>query len=761
VRETARALEQANRAVLAQARTALATDASETLRLLTTLSPAASGWDVARVIAADALSRPRVVATVSVDALSRADSYAVDTAHGRAFAWGAGEDAKQGAKPLWTIDLATGAVTAASTGNGSSQLPDRMYACEDGKRLIGARHLPFYSNIDLTASGELHRLGDGGFYMVVVDLATGAREAMLLDATAAWRFAAPCRADFRLDVDHGHLVWWDDRAAAPRILADGIAAAMLSSDHRHAVSVDDRGVTQWWDLAANTSKALGTFRNARLLAMSSDGRVVVIHDVRNDRAVALRVGRPPIELRLRDATWVVAPDGGWLAAGTRERVVWLRGDRFERAEDLLVDRVQELTLSDDGHYLIARAAHAYVWDMAAGAYRQTLGDRGTVAARVVGAARMLTRDEAGTLQIWQLAVPRLVLADPHAVSLSPDGRWIVDETADGLRRIDTSGASPAEFTRWPAPPPASMTLRLQDGAIARNGDVIVTLERDVWVWPRGGAWNRLGPAPETGRAQVSWTRAGAAMAMTDSEIVVWERGAVRNIAPFPTLQARRLVAVRDDLALAAAATVDGTVSLVDLSRKTEIALPGSRDWGQFSGDGHALVTGTADPAIDSYVWDVASARGHPIEGRDELWFRAIARDGRRVAVQRRDAIVVVDVADGTQWILPRSKGSLQVVFDDAGRRLIIGSNDNVTLWDIAAREGRVLLDDAASAVAEGRGLIVVPHRGVVQLTAIAAGQHAITVATRHGVFQFTDDLPFAPRELRATIAAKAPSAPLN
>jgi hypothetical protein len=651
-----------------------------------------------------------------------ASKWTIDANRGRAFAWSWGW--------LWTIDLATGAVTTLDAKR--PVWPDAMIACDDGKRLVGWSPTAY-----------------GTIAITVYTLGADAPAEQTLDPEATWRIAADCHADYGVLVDgRGRLLWWDAQASAPRVLAErDIAAAILAGDHRHAIAVDTQGTTTLSDVTGGTPPvALGNFPGAWPIAISSDGRVAVLRGPGGDAVV--RAGEATLALPAGAPTWIVAPDGTWIAAALADRVVWRHGANFERDDALLAEPAESLALSRDGRWLIARskARRAYAWNMAAGGWREQLGDQPVDDAAPAGPDRAVTRHPDGSVRVWTLVAPRLVTADPDDVTTSADDRWIVDETDAGLRRIDASGAVPTATTTWPVPRPPLASVRLLRGnAIGRDGDVIVRIDPDVWIWRGGGDWQRLGAAPETGAMAepvLGWTDDGAPMAWADREIVVWERGGARRIAPFQIPAVRRLVAVRHDLAVAAAIdTTDETVLLIDLARGTETPLPGSSgasldDQVGFAGDGRYLVTGAAG-GDGHLLWDVATARSRVIPRAAGRAGIAISDDGARVALSTPNAVELADLAGGARVVFDTGSGLRAHAFDDGWRRLVTSSDAGITLWDVGAHEGRRLIDDGDAR----------------EITFDAAG---VTIATGRGVFRFADDLPTAPCALRAALGAPCP-----
>jgi hypothetical protein len=690
------AVAQANRAILAQARTLLATDPSESLRLLATMSPDGPGWDAARVIAADAFSRPRVVATAMLRQGAQppmeTSKWTVDPTHGRAFFWSWGW--------LWIVDTSTGTVRTLSFER--HVWTDTMVPCEDGKRLVGW---------SVSVEGDVR--------IVELELSRDAPDERMMDLGSAEKLLASCHGDLALAGD---------------------PSRVLMRDRRHALAIADDGTLVRSDITTKSDERVGTFAGAELQAASADGRVVVLR--RGDVDYMVRVGSAPVQLGPRDARWVVAPDGSWLVAATGQRVVRLHGELANIDDVMLDEPVESLDLSPDGRWLIARGRRTYVWDMPAGAWRHTLGGQASVAAAWVGANLVVTRDSLGTVQVWTLPTPDALVVDPGYPIASSDARWVAYEPEGGVARVDASGGTPEERIPWPVEKPEPIVI--DPAGLSRTGDLVVEMNDAVWIWPRGGAWQRLGVAPEAGALiapQTGWTRSGAAFAWGDHEVVIWEHGRERRIAPFATPATRRLVAVRDDLVLAAAVdTIEGTVLLVDLATRSEVALPGSRgthlqDRVVFSADGDHLVTGASERGFDGHlVWDVTRLRAHRVERGDAHpeWIQ-ITRDGARAALGGPMGPVVIDVASGNRRDVIAPGRARFLAFDAAGGRLLFGGDEGATLWDIAAGEGRSLTSGDAYV--------------------LGIGEHGAIVDVDRGIYRFTDDLPAEPCALRARLGA--------
>jgi len=611
-----------------------------------------------------------------------------------------------------------------------------------------------------------------------VALAVGAIATAVLVAFGAWSIRRILAETHRADDERDRAIANATRADHERDLAITAANHAIVAQARNVIDVDPK---QAIALITTMDPRGGSWDAARVIAADarSRPRVIATATLRDDQ------GGPPIE----DHKWMVdaahqrAFVWSWnhlwivdLATGQTRRIDgpnWI-GPMFACADGtrLLVSsrflvgggtEVETLDLAtgaretrveapcpavgdaDDPRWRIAfdTGEGAVAVDLQTGATSPLRSGADAIDALPAGQGRAVTRHRDGRIAVWTLSAPRRILEGADSTASSGDGRWIVDESDTGLRRVDADGGATTETTVWPVAKPPESTVRLvRDNGVALDGSVIVRIGDDVWEWRAGGRWERLGRAPETGamgEPLLGWTRDGAVFAWADREIVVWDRNGERRIAPLPDPKMQRLIGVRDDLALAVAmSTVEDRVSLIDLSNGTERVLPGA-SWDPsvaFSGDGRSLVTGDAH-ADGWLVWDLAASHATPIPRSDaRAGGLLLSDDGRRVALGTRGGVLLIPLDGGVRRTL--GVASARGAFDARGERMITTSDDGVYLWDVASGEGRRL------------------PIGGRDVRLFHIGDRGATVGTSRGVFRFDDNLPREPCALRAALGAPCP-----
>jgi WD40 repeat protein len=710
-RERDAALEKSNRAVLAQARGLVARDPASALAWLAQLEPDAPGWGAARVLAADALSRPLPTwaATAHIDGAAPISAdWVVDPKHRRVFVWA--PDYGSHRHPLWMIDLARRSVTAYDA---TAAWPSELGACDDGKRVAG--------------------YNDDG--LVVLDLDTKAVTRTKDGFAATWKQLVACNNDFPVATDGDTLDRWDAATGAPVRLAEHVVDARPTADHLHAISHGADGTITWWDLATGNHELVGTFGRVRIAHLSDDGRVLVIGGTDADGMAShysifyggKQVKLEPTGSLYNGATIAVSRDGSHVAVATAGTVVVHAGTDYREARPFVfAGQLRQLVFSDDARWLIANGERTVAWDLETEVeYTLASGDKHERVAFVGG--DLVTWSKNGELRTWSLPQPRRVALWPsldHA--LSPDHAWLVVEDGMKLRRI---GAGVDEGTELPEQPRSEEEEHvLLDDSVASDGSLVAAVRHSVWLWPRGGAWKKLGDHSDPAMVppRVRWAANGHAVSWGGPRAIEWtDRGPHELVA----IDGARVADVTRDLHWAVIAA-GGGVRLVDLASHAERVLPGATDRElAFSRDGRRLVTGATAGLI---VWDVASQRPHAIAAPARA-SATLSDDGRRIAIGGPATATVVDVDSALPHVLASGANITDFIFDATGDRLITGSifGGTTRMWDIDSGESRVI---AAREV-------------------VAASPGEIVVRTAYGFHRLVDDLPADPCALLARIQA--------
>jgi hypothetical protein len=694
-------------------------DATEALRLISTMSLDAPGWGAARVVAADARSRARVIARAELRANGLppiAPHWIVDGAHDRAILWSA--------EMLWIVSLTDG---SARTVDAKRPLwPDALAPCDDGARLLGW-------------SG-----GDGVATIVELDLSR--TDAKPVERRVArdelMRARVACRADLLTLIDSDELFAWDAKAGAARSLASHVISAVLTGDRAHVVALDLDGLVTRWDLGTFAKAPMGRLSVGRIDGANRDGTVVAIERVTD--VTLLHVDGSKREFQGTPSGAALAPDGSWLAIARDKETTVFSGEDLGDVRGLSRDLV-ELSSSDDGVWLFGRGLGAGVaWDARGGGAEMSLGDEPSGLLADAGRDRVVTYADDGTMRVW--ALPRMRSISPRVAGwrTAPRGRWLALETRGGFgvgRVIRVDGETGAEEAIAPPAPTDDATALLALGAVSADGDVIVPAVHAIWRWRHGAsAWERLGDAGTVDDLDppiAGFTSSGAPYTRLRDRVIVWDAGGQRVLGAGG---GRKLIAVSDDLAWGAAidpGSHPATVWLVDLAHGgAGVELPGSSgesltDHVMFSRDGRGLVTG--DGHGDLLVWEVAARTSKPIAlGGEQPTAVAIAPAGARVALGLPRGVVAVDAATGARHTMSTADAVHDVVFDETGARLVASGDFGARLWAIDADESRMIS----------------PYQAAV----LDFAGDAITLATLHGVVRIVDDLPRDPAPLRAALA---------
>jgi cytochrome c len=269
--------------------------------------------------------------------------------------------------------------------------------------------------------------------------------------------------------------------------------------------------------------------------------------------------------------------------------------------------VRAVAVSPDGSRAVSGSfdATAILWSLSSGTAEKVLRlhDSAVNAAVFLRDGRIVTGGEDAAIAIWQpgAAKPERVLkghtAPVVALAVSPDGATLASASWDGTARI------------WSLADGASRTLEghrqnVNGVAFAPDGRSIVTVGYDLTlrIWPLAGGGSPTVvtlPAPLNAVAVAPGGEIVAAGA-TGKVYVLSAAGDLRgeiDAAGVPVIA----VAVAGDGRLAAAASIRGAVSIIDLAaRKVERTLvgPGMPAWSAaFLPDNRTLLTGGSDHLV--------------------------------------------------------------------------------------------------------------------------------------------------------------------
>ncbi len=430
---------------------------------------------------------------------------------------------------------------------------------------------------------------------------------------------------------------------------------------------------------------------------------------------------PAPELRrvlMGHTDWVsavaVAPDGTWLATGSRDRTV-------------------------------------RIWDAATGRQRGILtGHGGSVSAVAVApdGTWLVTASIDGTVRIWDAATGRQrgILtghAGPvRAVAVAPDGSWLATGSIDRTVRIWDAATGQARGILTGHKSSVSAVAVATDGTWLASGSA----DGSVLIWDIATGQQRVNLSGHTNWVNAITAVPGRPLVATsswDGTAAIWDAVTGQRRATFTGHDSPvRAVAVAPNGSWLATGGIDGTVRVWDaVTGQQRASLAGHNDWVNavaVAPDGSWLATGSGDGTV--MIWDAVTGQQRASLAGHNDWVNAVAvaPNGSWLATGGIDGTVRVwDAVTGQQRASLAGHGGAvnAVAVAPDGSWLATGGIDGtVRVWDAVTGQQRASLaghGGAVNAVAvapDGSWLATGGIDGTVRVWDAVTGQQRASLA---------------------------------
>jgi WD40 repeat protein len=426
----------------------------------------------------------------------------------------------------------------------------------------------------------------------------------------------------------------------------------------------------------------------------------------------------------------VSGDGRRLAVGTEGKVLWLDPLTWTQASPPLVadnkSWPDRLALSPDGRMLAMTTtprttggppgrSMAAIWDLASRRQIRSLDADGTLAFSPDSRTLAATHRQRGEILLIDPATgKRRRTLTGHtaavvALRFSHDGATLASTDDDGTAIVwDLASGRARETLRGHTSGVTGVAFSPDDRTL-----YTASWDRSVIVWDLAGD-RRLGRSFTAGRRVSSQSFGTSSQSFS-------KKGA--------------LLARGHD---------DGTVTLIDLTRRAPVGTPlhahaGAVQTVALSPDGRLLASADAHTVV---VWDLATRRptGRPIPVTEssglttspDITDLALSPDGRTLAIgDHQDRVTLWDLTSRTRWVLQAAAANTFQFSPDGTILAVASHGGEVRLWDVADHSlvprRRLPADRTdASAVAftpDGRTLATSGHDGKVVLWDTRTGSH--------------------------------------
>ncbi|MEV0349974.1 serine/threonine-protein kinase [Nonomuraea sp. NPDC050680] len=483
----------------------------------------------------------------------------------------------------------------------------------------------------------------------------------------------------------------------------------LSADGR-VLAVADAGRVTLREAGRTVRTVDGVGTGVRVIALSGDQTKIAVCGPDGVRVWDVATGQAGPRIAGTALGAVLSRDGRLLGLATAEG----RGEvRDARTGKLVMgtrdERIDRITLSDDGRYAAATFTDARyeLWELGS---RRRIGGTGGAVAFGPGTAAIAT---GGEIRLWDLVTRRFrpdSLVDGITaawLSFSADGRLLISYDRAAIAVWDVATGDPT--LHYPLTDTSGMPSARLDAGHTRlsyllGRGAVAVLDLTAGVHVAGAA------------AAAAFDPAGRVAALqTPGGLVLWDVTAGRSLG---TLGHRHPTADAPDHAENTDAPADHT----DHAEDTDAAADHGQDADDadgayalaFSPDGRTLATGSAGTTTVT-LWNVANRTELarlPVGGRQYIDGLAFSPDGRTLAVSPAEGRAELWDVSGHRRLadLPRA-GFDAMAFRPDGKTLAIGGSD-AALIDLTT--GNVLRDRPFGGSVDGaRSLAYAPDGATI------------------------------------------------
>jgi WD40 repeat protein len=447
----------------------------------------------------------------------------------------------------------------------------------------------------------------------------------------------------------------------PRVLRghEGMIArlAFFPAGRRLVSASMDRTV-RVWDLATLEDRILGGDEAiATSLAVSRDGR-----------RVAAALGR----------------------GGVR---VWDAGSGEVLADHTFEGIGTTVAFSPDGARVVAGSEHGlYALDLAGNELEEISGVEGGIYSVDISATGMLAAGGEGrAVRLWDAELETKGVLRGYAdevalVRFSDRGEILASLSFDGAIRVWRMQDEPALLMSIPGGRDAAGLLLSRDGqrmAALRGGA--------LRVWSVGGATQVIPLEDGIDPRGVSFDRTGTEIAVHGGKGIAFY-DATGSAEVYDQSGAADVVALGPERG----------VVVLDHGGRVRVIRRAGEDL-ELAGRAHARVAVSANgrvaaaPALDSSalrLWDLETGEARMLETERRASAAVFSADGRWLAAAIGSAVWVWDMSSGDRVELGDGEETVrQLVIGERGRCVVAASDDGIVrVWDVAARERRVIAD---------------------------------------------------------------------